>query len=279
MVTPETALILHLRLLKQIQAGILTILLACNSSELKSDEASRNHFPLIANTISKLCDLCISQNGHLPSSLPPRSSSRPSPLVQICHGTPGLLLLLAQARRNIGILSSYWQPEWDEAIRLGTERVWEEGLLYKGGGLCHGIAGNAWPLLALHNSYFNNLVGAAAFGGSQATPSSTSLSADYFLSRALAFLLHARETLPFKRSAITSHKQFRMPDNPYSLFEGLTGTICAWSEACVVITTRLRKLEKLERAEVTTQGDIDKEDEDELGIPGLGGVGEPRGLL
>lgn len=46
-----------------------------------------------------------------------------------------------------------------------------------------------------------------------------------------------------------------------------------------MITTRLRKLEKLERAEVTTQGDIDKEDEDELGIPGLGGVGEPRGLL
>lgn len=70
-----------------------------------------------------------------------------------------------------------------------------------------------------------------------------------------------------------------MPDTPYSLFEGLAGTICAWAEACVVITTRLRKLEKLERAGINIKGDIDKEDEYELGIPGLGGVGQPRGLL
>lgn len=70
-----------------------------------------------------------------------------------------------------------------------------------------------------------------------------------------------------------------MPDNPYSLFEGLAGTICAWADACVVIATRFRKLEKLERADLTRKSDIEREDINELGVPGLGGVGLPRGLL
>ncbi|KAK2760701.1 hypothetical protein FQN54_001936 [Arachnomyces sp. PD_36] len=262
-------------------AGILTILLSCEPNELeRDDQPSHNHLPLIAETITKLSTLCVSHNGHLPSSLPPRSTSRSSPLVQICHGTPGLLLLLAKARRNPHIVSTYWKPEWDEAIKLGTETVWNEGLLSKGGGLCHGIAGNAWPLLALHGCYFNSALEAATLGdnGSQ-EGSPAPLSADDFLAKALAFLLHARETPPFKSDSGPSQQPYRMPDSPYSLFEGLAGTICAWAEACVVITTRFRKLEKLERGELPRRGDIEKQDEDELGIPGLGGLGQPRGLL
>ncbi|KAK9426982.1 hypothetical protein V1505DRAFT_98860 [Lipomyces doorenjongii] len=80
------------------------------------------------------------------------SSSRSSPPV-LTHCSPGILLLLACARTNAHLTSDFWQPEWDEAIRWATERVWEEGLLSKGGSLCHGIAGNAWPLLLLHNCF------------------------------------------------------------------------------------------------------------------------------
>jgi hypothetical protein len=102
------------------------------------------------------------------------------------------------------------------------------------------------------------------------------LTGDYFLSKALAFLLHARETPPFK-----TQSPYRTPDHPYSLFEGLAGTVCAWAEACVAITIRLRKIEAEEERGVDTFKD-DEEFEsllvDELGFPGLGGHGA-KGLL
>lgn len=132
--------------------GILTVLLGCLREELDSN-ASRNYLPLIAETISGLCRICIANDGHLPMSIPPFPSKRSSPLVQLCHGAPGILLLLGMARRNDYLTLAYWQPEWDQATRLATERVWKEGLLSKGGGLGHGIAGNAWPLLLLHDSF------------------------------------------------------------------------------------------------------------------------------
>lgn len=42
-----------------------------------------------------------------------------------------------------------WQPDWEEAETMARDCVWKEGLLRKGLGLCHGISGNAWPLLLL----------------------------------------------------------------------------------------------------------------------------------
>jgi hypothetical protein len=208
-------------------------------------------------------------------SIPPWQSSRPSPLVQICHGTPGLLLLLAAAK-GTPYLREYLNGEWDEAIRLGSERIWEEGLLSKGGGLCHGVAGNAWPWLLLHEKFMEEknwkptpLFEAEKPGALQ----HEKLSADYFLSRALAFLLAARETQPFMRDS-----RYRMPDHPFSLFEGLAGTICAWAEACAVITARL-KLMKVQAKEFSRESYENAMDPgDILGFPGLGGMG-PHGLL
>lgn len=114
---------------------------------------TRTHLSQIANTIVSLCKVCIEHKGHLPMSIPelPSTSNRTSPLVQICHGTPGLLYLLSLARKNTEFVKRYWTPEHDEAIKLCSERVWGEGLLSKGGGLCHGLAGNAWPWLVLHD--------------------------------------------------------------------------------------------------------------------------------
>ena len=42
----------------------------------------------------------------------------------------------------------------NKAAEKAGELVWEEGLLLKGNGLCHGIAGNAY---FLHSLYRNNL--------------------------------------------------------------------------------------------------------------------------
>ena len=172
-------------------------------------------------------------------------------------------------------MASYWSSEWDEAIRLGSERVWEEGLLSKGGGICHGIAGNAWPLLMLHSCYIEYDTDRVSPLEDGSGPPWSRLSADHFLSRALALLLHARETQLFNTTA--TQQQYRMPDNPYSLFEGLSGTVCAWAEACVAISKRLRSVEEVERREMPSNRD--SQNGYELGMPGLGGAGQPRGLL
>jgi len=251
----------------------LTVLLAYDASEYNFQSILS-----IAHTITGLCELCISHNGHLPMATPPWPSSRPSPLVQICHGTPGLLLLLAVAKGNPG-LKGYEDSKWDEAMRLGSERVWEEGLLSKGGGLCHGITGNAWPWLLLHEK-FKGEEDRKPTTLYEGEPTSTSqherLSADYFLSKALAFLLAARETQPS-----STDSPYRMPDNPFSLFEGLAGTICAWAEACAVVTARLKLLEEekgLTPKKSHEEGNSARNRGDILGFPGLGGMG-PHSLL
>lgn len=232
-------------------------------------ECSKSDYEAIGRTITGLCKVCISHNGHLPTSIPPRQSSRPSPLVQICHGAPALLLLLATAKRIPG-LDEFHTPEWDDAVRLGSERIWEEGVLSKGGGICHGITGNAWPWLML---YEKAVVEERAqqqqpnAGTGNVSPQGK-LSADDLLSKALTFLLAAKDTPPFAKKS-----RFRMPDRPFSLFEGLAGTICAWSEACAIIKTRLQQMEG-DSTDVKGKFDICRT----FGFPGLGGAAVLRSL-
>lgn len=94
---------------------------------------------------------------------------------------------------------------------------------------------------------------------------SDSENSDYFLSRALSLLLIARESPPYSTALkVRSSYNFRMPDRPYSLYEGLAGELCAWAEACVVIQGRLCGLGLNEE-------DREQYQERELGIPCLGG--------
>jgi hypothetical protein len=257
------------------------VLLACRPEELKGN--THDYRSWIADTITGLCQICIASNGHLPTTIPPRSN-RPSPLVQICHGSPGILILLASAKHNSDFFSNYWRPEWDQATRLATERLWEEGLLSKGGSICHGIAGNAWPLLLLHDcfEYSGEKTETAKrnFPQRSQTPASpeAQLTGDYFLSRALAFLLHARETRPYNTTKKTSARYYRMPDSPYCLFEGLAGTVCAWTDACAAIEARLRKMELDEggngsAAALEQDGIFQELIHRQLGFPALGGHG------
>ncbi|KAJ5239320.1 hypothetical protein N7468_003939 [Penicillium chermesinum] len=221
-------------------AGILPILLSCKPEELAP------HISIIGETVTALSKLSVSSNGHLPMTSPPYGDTkRPSELVQLCHGSPGILILLSTALKNTTLVRDYWCPEWDQAIYLATQRVWEEGLLSKGGSLCHGVAGNGWPWLLLHNSFAYHAVEIddARRAYQQKNPAaaddrlSQKLTPDYFLSRGLTFLLHARQTKPYNSDPGPSDKDYRMPDDPYSLYEGLAGNLCAWAEACA----RLRK--------------------------------------
>lgn len=82
------------------------------------------------------------------------------PLVQDCHGAPGIVCRFGTAPRT---------PEWDELLRAAGELVWHAGPVRKGPTLCHGTAGNAYAFLKLYRR----------FGDPQ------------WLDRARAFALHA----------------------------------------------------------------------------------------
>lgn len=72
-----------------------------------------------------------------------------------------------------------------------------------------------------------------------------------------------------------------MPDKPYSLYQGLAGTICAWAEACVVIAGWLEREDKGREmgGSGVDEGESRKASgEFELGFPTLGG-GRITGLL
>ena len=126
------------------------------------------------------------REGNWPSSLPDARSK----LVHFCHGAPGVVLAMAEAFRVYG------DDAFRDACLRGAETVWHFGLLTKGPGLCHGVAGNGYALLAAYR-----------------------LSRDpMWLHRAVVFGTCIGDDGVCARQ--------RTPDNPFSLFEGLAGSAC-----------------------------------------------------
>lgn len=78
-------------------------------------------------------------NWHAYIAPPPPPDRRP--LVQDCHGAPGVVVRCARAPRS---------PAWDALLGAAGELTWRAGPLRKGAGLCHGTAGNGYAFLALH---------------------------------------------------------------------------------------------------------------------------------
>lgn len=78
--------------------------------------------------------------GNLPSSFPGKEDR----LVQWCHGGPGAIYLAIRCERVFNN-----NKFGDYAVRMADD-IWERGLLVKGSGLCHGVAGNAYAFLAMY---------------------------------------------------------------------------------------------------------------------------------
>jgi hypothetical protein len=62
------------------------------------------------------------------------------PLVQDCHGAPGIVCRLAGAPRSAG---------WNDLLLAAGELTWRAGPLVKGASLCHGTAGSGMGMLKL----------------------------------------------------------------------------------------------------------------------------------
>ncbi|KAL8454608.1 hypothetical protein Emed_000329 [Eimeria media] len=115
-----------------------------------------------------------------------------SPLVYFCHGAPGAVLLFAEA----------YEVYKDEVYRQAGERAaactWRYGLLRKGPGLCHGVAGNGYALLRWFQLSRQQV----------------------WLERAVRFACEVNE----------ERQRTIKRDHPFSLFEGHAGVCCFLSD-------------------------------------------------
>ncbi|KAF9554810.1 Lanthionine synthetase C-like protein [Agrocybe pediades] len=188
-------------------AGILHILLCCPGSVIQK------HLPDIFGTISWLMEIQ-DDDGNWPSKAPTqRGFSSPNDLIQWCHGAPGMIILLSTALRVLHeqeekiVVEEGFTDKIRRSIESAANLVYKRGLLRKGVGLCHGVAGSVYALLAASS---------ALDGSSSDRP---------YLAKAAHLGLLA--TL---REEMTAKGEMSVPDHPWSLYEGLAGTCCAWAE-------------------------------------------------
>ncbi|PIK45712.1 putative lanC-like protein 3-like isoform X5 [Apostichopus japonicus] len=119
-----------------------------------------------------------------------RSGRAGEGLVHWCHGAPGVIYLLAKAYLLWG------EEKYLNACIRCADLCWEYGLLLKGPGICHGVAGNGYVFLLM-----------------------------YRLTKQVQYLYKAVQFAQFLESEEFKSKA-RTPDSPFSLFEGLAGTLC-----------------------------------------------------
>jgi hypothetical protein len=126
------------------------------------------------------------------------------PLVQDCHGAPGIVCRLAgRVPRSAA---------WDGLLRAAGELTWQAGPLAKGPSLCHGTAGSAMACLKLWRLFDEPL----------------------WLERARALALHAAAQVEAVRT--------RRGQGRHSLWTGDLGVACAlWN--CIVGDDRFPTLD------------------------------------
>lgn len=202
-------------------AGILQMLLASPLDVLHP------YVPDVLRTVEWLID-CQDEDGNWPTKAPRhgKASNESNELVQWCHGATGIVILLSTLLE----LSLQRPQEFpvpnrliDKAvasIRRGGSLVYRHGFLRKGIGLCHGVGGSIYALLSVSDAL------ALMPGDSDHRHNSV-----YYFQRAvhLAYVATSYEKL-------TDDGKMGVPDRPYSLYEGLAGMCCAWSEIARRIT-------------------------------------------
>lgn len=173
--------------------GVSGILVALLDAHAQGTVLSQEVLRRIHGTIDYLQSLRL-PSGNYPT-MPCKQDG--DQLVQWCHGAPGVLLLFVRAYEIFG------EPKYLAWAEMAAEVVWSRGLLRKGNGLCHGMAGNAYCFLALFRCTQNNI----------------------YLYRAHVFALAAQDGMMKKYQGT--------PDHPMSLFEGHTGLLALYTDLLV----------------------------------------------
>lgn len=143
---------------------------------------------LIKNTIDMFLEMQ-SNDGNFPSVLEDAGKAEHK-LVHWCHGAPGVVYLFAKA------FIVFKEQKYLDSCLLCGELVWHKGLLRKGPGICHGVAGSGYVFLLLY--------------------------------RLTGDPRHLHRTAKFAEFLTSSEfqREAKTPDRPLSLYEGLAGTVC-----------------------------------------------------
>ncbi|EGV91649.1 LanC-like protein 2 [Cricetulus griseus] len=137
---------------------------------------------------------------------PSSLSNETDRLVHWCHGAPGVIHMLLQAYQV------FKEEKYLKEAMECSDVIWHRGLLRKGYGICHGTAGNGYSFLSLYH-----------------------LTQDKkYLYRACKF---AEWCLDYGAHGC------RIPDRPYSLFEGMAGAVHFLSDILVPETSRFPAFE------------------------------------
>lgn len=183
-------------------------------------------------------------------------------LIRWCHGAPGVLILFSKLLRRKDT-PGLTLPEslcdgMRDALARGAELVYECGLLRKGVGLCHGVAGSVYTLLAVSDildlpppeshptqSQASPPIRITRSNAHRQEPGNFEMQNMYWFSRAF-HLAHLATS--YRR--LTQRGEMRSPDRPVSLYEGLAGMCCAWAE----VLKRLDELSALARSTTVVDG-------------------------
>ena len=176
----------------------------------------KNHTELINDLLTLLgwisTNLDLVNTTKLPDQDPSRNPSPKKPLVQFCHGPPGIAASILTILRFSDDLAQEVKRRLEEYLLEFAEETWKKGLLTKGFSLCHGISGNGYVLLET-SAYFKD--------------KREQISAS-FLQRAVHFARHIFENItdPIKE-----------PDHPYSLMEGNGGVMAFFTKLLLCLNS------------------------------------------
>ncbi|RIA87675.1 hypothetical protein C1645_776746 [Glomus cerebriforme] len=142
----------------------------------------------IKNTIDYILFKCRKANGNWPTVL----SENTNELIQFCHGAPGICFLACKA------YEVFKEEEYLKLAKEIADFTYLHGKIRKGVGLCHGISGNAYPFLSV-----------------------------YQLTKDQKYLQYALEYAEIctQWETKTNRGEFDVPDRPWSVFEGLGGSV------------------------------------------------------
>ena len=198
-------------------AGILHTLLDFQDDLIEVDMYA---WDTLERTVAKLNEFC--WQGNLASSIQKTGREldlvrKCDRLVQFCHGAPGHVLLLTQmyikAQEHCQVFAENAQRHLADAKQITENVILSKGLLRKGVGLCHGISGNAYCFLSLHNAESKKDVER----NTAHTPKKRMHEPNKWLRYAYVFANYALDHMD---------ELELNPDRPFSLFEGLAGLIC-----------------------------------------------------
>jgi len=182
-------------------AGVLQMIVSCPLDAIAA------HIPTVLHAVEWLLHAqCEDGNWSPKASEEPTAEKQE--LLQWCHGAPGFVILFSTILKRAAELSVSpgLQSRLQFAVNRASDLIYREGFLKKGVGLCHGVSGSVFALLAASDVLDGH---------------------DKDLPERFYQAVHLA-VLGSHWHGMTRKGELRRPDAPYSLYEGLSGLCCAY---------------------------------------------------